>query len=142
MSERPHRGPGANAGTQRERILAELRRRREVSDADWISGRDFRAPTCDGGPEIYNITPRISELRARHPILTERGPGGVACYRLAWDLGGHGAPAEPPAAASATWSTDDVDEPPAEQLALELGEPDPAPAAPLNAALIDWDAAA
>ena len=83
----------SKARGQGARILAELRRRRETSPPGWLDGRAFRYPTCDGLGEIFNITPRISELRTRHQIITEeRGPEGIARYRLAWDLGDEAAP--------------------------------------------------
>jgi hypothetical protein len=88
MSVRSPTPPPSKARDQATRILAELRRRREIRPPGWLDGRAFRYPTCDGGPEIFNITPRVSDLRKRHEIVTEqRGPDGIARYRLAWDLG-------------------------------------------------------
>jgi hypothetical protein len=88
----PIDGPRSSARTQRDRILAELRRRREIAPPGWISGADFRYPTCDGGPEIRNITPRVSELGKVHHIISERGCDGCARYRLSWDVGDDAAP--------------------------------------------------
>jgi hypothetical protein len=109
-----------------------MRQRREASGQGWVSGRDFRAPTCDGGPEISNITPRISELRKLHQIVTEeRGPEGIARYRLGWDLGDEGVPIKQLVDDAREAARGDLDEP------ARLFDP-PAPA-PLNAALTDWD---
>jgi len=69
--------------SDRDRIYAEMLRRSGVNPPGWITGRDFRQPTCDGLPEIPNITPRISELRKVREIVTECGPGRIAKYRLA-----------------------------------------------------------
>ena len=128
--------PGSNARTQRERILAELRRRREIAPPGWISGRDFRYPTCDRGPEIANITPRVSELGKVHHIISERGDDGCSRYRLSWDLGDDAAPIKQLVADAreAARSTDD------EADALQLFEPAPTSSGPrLNAALTDYE---
>ena len=57
----------ASAAVQTARILDALRRQK------WVSGADFRSPTIDGGPEIRNVTPRVSDLRRVHGIASERG---------------------------------------------------------------------
>src|ERR1039458_7108702 len=76
----------ASAAVQTARILDRLRTH------EWVSGADFRSPTCDGGPEIRNVTPRVSELRRVHGIDTVRGPDGCAMYSLRWDRGDDAVP--------------------------------------------------
>lgn len=63
-----------------------LRRRAGTNDP-WVSLTDFRPPTCDSGPEIRNLTPRISELGKLHEIEAGRGPDGCARYQLLSDGG-------------------------------------------------------
>lgn len=127
------RGPGSNAASQRERILARLRH------GGWVTGKDFREPAIDGHPEIANITPRISELGKVHYIISERGEDGCARYRLG-DVGDV-VPIKHlvEEAREAARSADAAD-------GLRLFEPpSPAPSPappPLNAALTDWDDAA
>jgi len=113
MSTELQRRPPAAAASHRQRILALMRSRAGTLDP-WVSGRDFRAETTDGHAEIPNITPRVSELRRQHQIVTERGPDGCARYRLEWDRGD-----DPPfdeIVAEAREAVDDA----REQLALEL----------------------
>lgn len=108
----------SKAGVQRARILEAMRQ------FGRITALDFRAPTCDGGPEIHNITPRISEIRRGYIIETDRlGPGGIARYRLL----GERAP-EPEADAAVDVAVD------CEQAALF----EPVAAAP-RCALDPWD---
>jgi hypothetical protein len=130
MSER--RGPGSNAGTQRDRILAALRDRRS---GGWVHSSDFRTPTVDGGAEIHNITPRISELGKVHAIETRRRADGTSEYRLQWDVGDVDVPlkelvGEAREAARSAAASDE----------LQLFEPPRPPAPPpRNAALTDWE---
>lgn len=127
--------PPAGAAAQRERVLAEMRRRRGTAQP-WVSGEDFRAdPTCDGHPPIVNVTPRVSELRRLHEIVTERGPDGCARYRLAFDCGDSTPPLGEIVAEAARGDRDDAAR---EQLALEL----PIGSPPARSAIYDdWDAA-
>jgi hypothetical protein len=117
--------PPASAGVQTARILDRLRTH------EWVSGADFRSPTCDGGPEIRNITPRVSDLRRCHQIVSERGADGCARYRLTWDRGDHA----PPFDEIVTEAREAVDDA-GEQIALELTASPPARSAVYG----DWDA--
>lgn len=124
----PEMRPPPTAAAQRERILAAMRRRAGTSEP-WVCGEDFREPTIDGHPPIHNITPRVSDLRRLHEIVTERGPDGCARYRLATDCGDSAPPfGEIAAAREAARSND-------EQLALEL----PPASLPPKSAIFDWD---
>ncbi len=116
----------ASAATQSARVLAALRTQESVS------GADFRAaPTCDGGPPIVNITPRVSDLRRVHGIDSERGPDGCARYRLTWDRGDDAVPFDE-IVAEVREAADDA----GEQLALELPPTSPPPRSAIAG---DWD---
>jgi len=120
MSSDLQRRPPAGAAVQTARILDRLRTH------EWVSGADFRSPTCDGGPEIRNVTPRLSDLRRVHGIASERGSDGCARYSLTWDRGDDAVPFDD-IVAEAREAIDDE----REQLALEL------PPGPSTSAVFD-----
>jgi hypothetical protein len=70
--------------TQRDRVLAQLKRRGHVYRTD------FLLPTViDGGSPILGVPQRIQELRDRgYPILTDTAANGTAIWRLPVVRGG------------------------------------------------------
>jgi hypothetical protein len=125
----------SGAAVQCVRILNAMR------ENEWVSGDDFRPPTIDGGPEIRNVTPRVSELRRCHGIDSERGPDNCARYRLSWDRGDGATPF----AEIVTESREVVADDAGAQLALEVSASpgtsgNGAGSAPRSAIYDDWDA--
>ena len=64
--------------TQTNRVLALLYRRGQIG----VTPMDFMPPTCDGGPSIMRLAPRILELRNQGFVITTDKTGGYATYRL------------------------------------------------------------
>ncbi len=64
--------------TQRERVLAQLKRRGRVSPTDFLL-----PDVCDGGLPILRVAPRVMELRDRgYTIHTSTASNGTAVYEL------------------------------------------------------------
>jgi hypothetical protein len=120
-----HRGPGANARTQCERLVAWAHGGGTLHQDDW-----FFAPAPDGGSAIKAVRSRISQLESEgFGFHHTRRPGGSVEYRLAY-MPERPAPRAPEPELPAVT---DVDELPVDQLALELGEVEP-PASSARAA--------
>ncbi|MGN6870279.1 MAG: hypothetical protein ACTHMY_17965 [Solirubrobacteraceae bacterium] len=128
-------GPGSNAATQRDRILAVMRDRRGAGG--WVHSSDFRSPTVDGGPEIHNITPRISELGKIHAIESRTRADRTREYRLRWDVGDVDVPLKQLVAEAREAARSE--EIAAELQLFEPALPLPAPAPAARCALFDWE---
>ena len=78
---RPSGGPSARPRTQRERVLAALRRagERGLTQVDWLLH-----DVIDGGPPIVRLPARVDELRqAGHHIEHAGRRNRCVIYRLA-----------------------------------------------------------